>query len=103
VRGPQYDWDENNVGHIAAHDVEPREVEELLANDPVYIETRIDELSGEERVLELGHTNAGRVLFLAWTPRGELVRPVTAFEANRKTRIAYERRRYEEKQRRQHN
>jgi uncharacterized DUF497 family protein len=60
-------------------------------------------LSGEERVLELGHTNAGRVLFVAWTPRGELARPVTAFEANRKTRIAYEGRRYEEKQRRQHN
>jgi len=24
----------------------------------------------------LGHTNAGRVLFVAWTPRGKLMRPV---------------------------
>jgi uncharacterized DUF497 family protein len=98
---PQYDWDRYNKGHIAAHHVEPHEVEEVLANEPVYIETRIDTQSGEERVLELGHTNTGRVLFVAWTPRGEVTRPVTAFEANRKTSAAYQKRRYEEKQ--QHN
>jgi hypothetical protein len=37
-------------------------------------------------------------MFVAWTPRGELTRPVTAFEVNRKTRMEYERRGYEEKQ-----
>jgi uncharacterized DUF497 family protein len=97
-RGGRYDWDEHNKGHVAAHRVEPTEVEEVLANDPIYIETRIDSRSGEERVLELGHTNAGRILFVAWTPRGKLKRPVTAFDANRKTRAAYQRRRNEEKQ-----
>jgi predicted DNA binding CopG/RHH family protein/uncharacterized DUF497 family protein len=68
-RGPQYDWDRHNLGHIAAHRVEPHEVEEVLANEPIYVETRTDSQSGEERVLELGHTNTGRVLFVAWTPR----------------------------------
>jgi uncharacterized DUF497 family protein len=103
-RSHEYEWDQPNRGHIAAHHVEPSlisdhyGVEEVLANDPVYIETRIDPQSGEERVLELGHTNTGRVLFVAWTPRGERTRPVTAFEANRTTRTAYERRRYEKKQ-----
>jgi uncharacterized DUF497 family protein len=97
----RFDWDEHNEGHIAAHQVERTEVEEVLANRPVRIEIRTDARSGEERVLELGHTNAGRVLFVAWTPRGELTRPVTAFDANRKTRAAYERRLHEEKQ--QHN
>ena len=93
-----YDWDEHNRGHVAAHRVEPPEVEEVLANDPTHIETRLDVRSGEERVLELGHTNAGRILFVAWTTRGKLRRPVTAFDANRKTRAAYQRRRNEEKQ-----
>ena len=102
-RGSKYDWDRHNTGHIAVHRVEPHEVEEVLANEPIYIETRIDTGSGEERILELGHTNRGRVLFVAWTPRGERTRPVTAFEATRKTRIAYERRRYEEKQQQQGN
>lgn len=95
--GGRYDWDEHNEGHLAAHRVKPGEVEEVLANDPVRVETRTDARSGEARVLELGHTNAGRVLFVAWTPRGKLKRPVTAFDANRKTRAAYQRRRNEEK------
>jgi uncharacterized DUF497 family protein len=97
-RSSLYDWDRHNQRHIAAHRVEPHEFEEVLVNQPIHIETRIDTASGEERILELGHTNRGRVLFVAWTPRGERIRPVTAFEANRKTRAAYERRRYEEKQ-----
>jgi uncharacterized DUF497 family protein len=73
-------------------------VEEVLGNDPICIEIRIDERSGEERILELGHTNTGRVLFVAWTVRGELTRPVTAFDANRKTRTSYQRKRNEENQ-----
>jgi uncharacterized DUF497 family protein len=98
MRGARYDWDEHNQGHLAAHRVESTEVEEVLANYPIHIETRTDARSGEARILELGHTNAGRILFVAWTPRGKLKRPVTAFDANRKTRAAYQRRRNEEKQ-----
>jgi uncharacterized DUF497 family protein len=71
----------------------PREVEEILEGDPIRISSRIDDVSGEERVLELGHTSAGRVLFVVWTPRGELTRPVTAFEANRRVRAKYRRER----------
>ncbi len=102
-RSSQYDWDRHNKAHIAAHQVEPHEVEEVLANAPIYIETRIDSKSGEQRILELGHTNRGRILFVAWTPRGERTRPVTAFEANRKTRAAYERRSDEQKKQQQNN
>jgi hypothetical protein len=70
----RYDWDEHNRGHVAAHQVEPPEVEEVL-----WQTTR----SASRR---------------AWTPRGKLRRPVTAFDANRKTRAAYRRRRNEEEQ-----
>jgi uncharacterized DUF497 family protein len=44
-------------------------------------------------ILELGHADSGRILFVAWAPRGKRKRPVTAFNANRKTRAAYERKR----------
>ena len=91
-RDARYDWDRHNKAHIAGHKIEPREVEETLANSPSYIETQIDANSGEKRILELGHTNAGRILFVVWTPRGRLTRPVTAFDANRKTRTEYLRR-----------
>ena len=73
-------------------------MEELVVNAPIYIESRIDERSGEERILELGPAKAGRVLFIAWTVRGEFTRPVTAFAANRKTRTSYQRKCNEEKQ-----
>ena len=85
----RFDWDRHNIAHVAEHKVTPEEVEQVLLNDPIFIETRIDRKSGEERILELGHTNAGRVLFVAWTPRGALPRPVTAYSAKRKVRAAY--------------
>jgi hypothetical protein len=48
-RSSQYDWDWYNKGHIMAHQVEPHEFEEVLANEPIYIiETRIDTESGEK-------------------------------------------------------
>jgi hypothetical protein len=49
VTGVRYDWDEHNRGYVAAHQVEPPEVEEVLANDPIHIETWMDTRSGEER------------------------------------------------------
>jgi uncharacterized DUF497 family protein len=67
-------------------------------NEPLHIKTQIDPRSGGERAQELGHTNAGRVLFVVRTARGERTRPVTAFDANRKTRAVYQRRRREAKQ-----
>src|SRR5579864_7494331 len=93
IHGPwgesKFDWDQHNIGHVAKHRVTPEEVEQVLLNNPVFIEMRIDRRTGEERILELGHTNLGRVLFVAWTPRGALMRPVTAYPADRKIRSAY--------------
>jgi hypothetical protein len=68
-RSPLCDWDQHDKAHIAVHNVKPHEIEEFLENEPIRIETR-----GEQR------------------------RPVTAFDANRKTRTAYEKRRHEERQ-----
>jgi len=92
-----FDWDKHNLAHINKHKVTPEEVEQVLSNDPLFIETRIDLKSGEERIRELGHTNAGRVLFVGWMQRGDFVRPVTAYPANRKTCAAYYQRKNDEK------
>ena len=89
VRGAKYDWDEHNEAHVALHGITKLEVEEVLANEPPHSATHIDEVSGEERNVELGHTDAQRVLFVVWTPRRGRTRPVTAFPAKRKTRIEY--------------
>jgi uncharacterized DUF497 family protein len=41
-------------------------------------------VNGEERWTLLGHSNHLRVLVVVWTMRGELIRPVTAFEAGKR-------------------
>jgi uncharacterized protein len=94
-RGAKYDWDAGNRDHIARHGITPEEVEEALANAPILIQIEIDEVSGEDRFLELGITNAGRVLYVVWTPRDELTRPVTAWPAKRKVREEFYRTRKE--------
>jgi hypothetical protein len=33
-----FDWDEDNLRHVAEHDVEPSEAEEVGTNDPLDLE-----------------------------------------------------------------
>jgi uncharacterized DUF497 family protein len=73
-------WDEGNLAHIAAHKVRAAEVEELLDNDPLDLEVQM--VNGEERIVQVGMTRAGRVLMVATTWRGDELRVVTAFPAS---------------------
>ena len=91
-----FNWDRHNIAHIARHDVVPAEVEEVFANIPIHIETQLDGRSGEPRHLEIGETDANRVLYVVWTPRENLIRVVTAWAVGRAASAAYRRRRREE-------
>jgi uncharacterized DUF497 family protein len=79
-------WDSWNVTHIARHRVTPEEVEEVCYGDPVFRE------SYKNRIIAIGPTRSGRMVFVALDPEGQDVYyPVTARPASRK-----ERRRYQE-------
>jgi len=80
VNGPEleFDWDEANIGHLARHNVRPEEAEQVILRDPVDLGIQIVE--GEERYLNLGPTQRGRILLVVTTWRGERVRVVTGFE-----------------------
>ena len=82
-----FDWDEDNVQHIARHDVTPDEVEQVFWNDPLDID--FDAIRGEERWTSIGHTNLLRVLVVVWGMRDASVRPITALEASKMARIGY--------------
>jgi uncharacterized protein len=77
-----FDWDEGNERHIARHDVERREAQEVILNDP--LDLGLELVGGEDRYLSLGTINAGRILLVVTTWRGERVRVVTAFEPARR-------------------
>jgi uncharacterized DUF497 family protein len=88
-----FDWDEANRQHISEHSVSPQEVEYVVANNPWDVEVQVAE--SEERFVQIGATSRGRVLAVVSTVRGPLVRVITAYDAPRRQRIAYERWRQE--------
>jgi uncharacterized protein len=75
-----FEWDEENRSHIARHGVTPEEAEQALLNDPIDGGTQDHE--GEERFVEVGATDAARILVVITTQRGELTRVVTAYPAS---------------------
>lgn len=74
-----FEWDDHNLMHVAKHGVEPEEAEQVLGNDPVDGGTQ--QHSTEERHINIGVTDALRVLVVITTWRGELLRVVTAYPA----------------------
>ena len=84
----QFDWDNANVSHIAKHDVTPHEAEEVLCSDPLEMGFDVTE-DGEERWSYLGETALSRLLYLVITLRGEKIRVVTAFEAQKQEKLFY--------------
>jgi len=83
-----FDWDADNVAHIARHGVQPADAEQALLNDPVTLQYAVTG-SGEERWVGVGPTDAGRLLVVVWTMRASLVRVVTAYPASGRLRGAY--------------
>ena len=74
----EFDWDEANIGHVARHGVRPEEAEQVILNDPV--DLGIEIIEGEERYLNIGATERGRILLVVTTWREHRVRVVRAFE-----------------------
>lgn len=78
----EFDWDDANIDHVARHNVQPDEAEQVIFNDPVDLGMEIVE--GEERYLNLGVTFQGRVLLVVTTWREDRIRVVTAFEPTKR-------------------
>lgn len=82
-----FDWDIQNVGHIAHHGVTPVEVEETAGRRHVIIPAASKR--GEKRWKLFGTTTAGRYLVVVFTIRGNKVRTVTAYTMNQAERKVY--------------
>jgi len=87
VEDSDLDWDESNVEHIGRHGIAPAEVLEVFLNEALDLD--YETVNGEERWTSVGHSNQLRVLVVIWTMRGELIRPVTAFEAGKRLAADY--------------
>ncbi len=89
---PVFDWDDANVGHIAAHGVTPEEAEEAIL-DSRRIRAPATSTPSERRRAIIGMTDVGRVLLVVFTVRRGMLRVVTAYDADEQQRRQYRRRR----------
>ena len=83
-----FEWDDANILHLAEHDVEPEEAEEVILEDPMEMGYDKSDL-GEDRWSYLGETLQRRILQVVITSRGERTRIVTAFEPIRRIKLLY--------------
>jgi uncharacterized DUF497 family protein len=82
----EFDWDGANRNHLAAHDVQPDEFEQVFKYPR--FETR-QRRKNEERVWCLGRTDNDRLLTAVYTERNGRIRAVTAHTTKRKYRRFY--------------
>jgi uncharacterized DUF497 family protein len=83
----EFDWDAENLQHIARHDVLREEAEQFFRNGYIVIGRVIR--NEEERVAALGQTDAARLLSVIFTVRNGLLRVVTAYTMRRNMRKKY--------------
>lgn len=75
----EFEWDEENIRHIAEHNVTQDEVE--FALNAFTLDLGYQDWHEEERFAEVGVTAHGRYLIVVTTWRGTRLRVVTAFNA----------------------
>jgi uncharacterized DUF497 family protein len=85
-----FEWDDENIAHIAEHAVSTDEAEEVFADArrrgvPAY------NALGERRWAVVGSTSDGRLLFVVYTRRGGAIRVVAARNASPPNRRSYRR------------
>lgn len=88
-----FEWDENNEGHIADHNVDPYEAEEAATDRGAIIWRDGNDRFGNPRYLCIGKTEDGRILFLVMDRKeGSRWRVGSAREAGPRPRKVYRKR-----------
>jgi uncharacterized DUF497 family protein len=83
----EFDWDFENITHIARHGVTPEEAESVFAGPVLDLGYEIKQ--GELRYIEAGCTSSGRILQVITTERGHRNRIITAYDPDRSVIARY--------------
>lgn len=80
-------WDDDNVDHIARHNVTPAEVQDVCYG------LHLSEKAGRNRYVLSGQSDVGRYLNVVIERIGKgLFRPITAFEMSDSYKLRYKKR-----------
>lgn len=72
----EFEWDEDNEEKVLFHSVRPEEVEQRFFNRHL----RKRKPKSVDRWYLFGRTDGGRALFVVYQKRGDIVRPITAYD-----------------------
>lgn len=85
-----FQWDEGNfLKSWEKHGVSPAESEQIFFNRPLVALHDEKHSATEERLFALGHTDLGRLLFVVFTVRENLIRVISARDMNSKEKKIY--------------
>ena len=84
----EYDPDKAAANPLNHEGVTFEEAEAVLL-DPYALTDQID-INGEQRFVSLGMGGRNRILVVVWTLRGEYIRLISAWKANKPQRRRYE-------------
>lgn len=79
-----FDWNDENVGHLARHQISAAEAEQVIQNRPVDLDEH--PRNGEERIVQVGETDTGRILIVVSTMLDRKVQVITAWPAKERLR-----------------
>lgn len=86
----EFQWDKGNIDkNLVRHRVGKEEIEEVFSDAKKKLSTDQLHSNSEDRFILLGKTVSGRLLFIAFTLRGNKVRVISARDLSRKDRIFY--------------
>lgn len=89
--GVRFDWDPDKASsNLSKHGVSFDEARTVFEDDLFVAFGDPDHSEGEDRYLIMGQSAEGRLLVVAYTERGRRTRLISAREATRKERRAYE-------------
>ena len=86
----EFDWNEANITHITNHNVTPEEAEEIFSDKNNVLIEYIKHSQLERRLLIIGKTQKGRILYQIFTRRGNKIRVISSRDINRKEIKLYE-------------
>jgi len=86
-----FEWDQGNLlKNWVGHEVSGSECEQIFFNHPLIVAPDAKHSEKEDRYYALGQTDRGRLLYMVFMIRKNLIRVISARDMGRKERKVYE-------------
>jgi len=85
-----FEWDQGNIAKCQKHGLSLEEIEAFFRSQEVFVAPDLKHSEEEERFLAVGYSPSGKPMFVAFTLRSNLIRPISARYMHKKEAQVYE-------------